>query len=295
MQNRITLEQWRALVAVVEAGGYAQAAEALNKSQSTITYAVKKLENSLEVRAFEIQGRRAQLTATGELLYRRALTLLEDAERLERAALSVSAGWEAEIGISVEVLFPIWLLLDCLDAFGKESPHTHIELYESVLAGAQEDLLQGKAALAITPLVPQGFVGEPLMQLRFVPVAHPQHPLHALDRPITARDLRRHRHLLVRETSARRATHPGLASEARWTLSNMASSIGAACRGYGYAWFPEDKIRRELAEGSLKQLPLKAGGERFTSLYLVLADPENPGPGVQRLADIIRGYVQNTR
>ena len=34
---RISLEQWRALQAVVEAGGYAQAAEALHKSQSTLT------------------------------------------------------------------------------------------------------------------------------------------------------------------------------------------------------------------------------------------------------------------
>ena len=40
---RITLEQWRCLVAVVDEGGYAQAAEALNKSQSSVTYAVQKL------------------------------------------------------------------------------------------------------------------------------------------------------------------------------------------------------------------------------------------------------------
>ena len=35
----VSLEQWRALIAVVEAGGYAQAAEALHKSQSAVTYA----------------------------------------------------------------------------------------------------------------------------------------------------------------------------------------------------------------------------------------------------------------
>lgn len=42
-----TLEQWRGFVAVVEAGGYAQAAEQLHKSQSTLTYAVQKLERLL--------------------------------------------------------------------------------------------------------------------------------------------------------------------------------------------------------------------------------------------------------
>ena len=46
---RVTLEQWRTLVAVVDAGGYAQAAEALHKSQSAITYAVQKLETQLAV------------------------------------------------------------------------------------------------------------------------------------------------------------------------------------------------------------------------------------------------------
>ncbi|MGH9577863.1 MAG: LysR family transcriptional regulator, partial [Terriglobales bacterium] len=34
---RITLDQWRALLAVVDAGGYAQAAAALHKSQSTMS------------------------------------------------------------------------------------------------------------------------------------------------------------------------------------------------------------------------------------------------------------------
>src|SRR5258706_351036 len=46
---RITLEQWRALQAVVEEGGYAQAAEKLHKSQSTVTYAVQQIQKLLDV------------------------------------------------------------------------------------------------------------------------------------------------------------------------------------------------------------------------------------------------------
>ncbi|MGB5346726.1 MAG: LysR family transcriptional regulator [Woeseia sp.] len=286
--TRITLEQWRSLTAVVDAGGYAQAAEALNKSQSTITYAVKKLEETLQVSAFEIKGRRAVLTHTGELLYQRALQLLDDAARLEQAAKCVSAGWEPVIGLSVEVLYPTWLLLEALAQFGEESPQTHIELYESVMGGTQENLLQGRAAIALTPQVPAGFLGEPIMTLRFLPVAHPEHPLHRLNRELTTKDLRRHRHLVVRESGARRDTAPGLQSEQRWTVSNMPTSIGAACRGYGYAWYPLHKIQRELANGELKPLPVAGGGERITSMYLVVADPDGAGPGVRRLAEILR-------
>ena len=68
----IALDQWRALIAVVDSGGYAQAADALHKSQSAVTYAVQKIESVLGVSAFEIQGRKAVLTSTGHMLYRRA-------------------------------------------------------------------------------------------------------------------------------------------------------------------------------------------------------------------------------
>ena len=82
---RISLEQWRALQAVVEAGGYAQAAEALHKSQSTLTYAVQKIERLLDVKVFEIQGRKAVLTEGGQVLYRRART---PHARLRRSGVS---------------------------------------------------------------------------------------------------------------------------------------------------------------------------------------------------------------
>src|SRR5438105_12767055 len=113
MTPRITLEQWQALVAVVDAGGYAQAAERLHKSQSSVTYAVQKLESLLGVKAFEIKGRKAVLTPTGQLLYRRAQVLLEEAGGLEKVAKTLSAGWEAEIRMAAEIVFPYRLLLNC--------------------------------------------------------------------------------------------------------------------------------------------------------------------------------------
>lgn len=289
---RITLEQWRALIAVVDAGGYAQAAEALNKSQSSVTYAVQKLQSLLGVKAFEIEGRKAVLTPTGKLLYRRASVLMDEAGAIERSARALSAGWEAEIRIAVEIVFPHWLLLQCLDRFGRESPLTRIELIESVLGGTAEAVLQGQADLAISPLVPVGFLGDPLMRLRAIAVAHPDHPLHKLGRPLTSRDLRAHRHLVVRESGTRRETR-ALAVEAaqRWTVSHLATSIQAARMGYGFAWYPEDTIREELAAGTLKPLPLREGGERFAELYLILAERDDPAPGALRLAQIIREAV----
>ncbi|MCX2779712.1 LysR family transcriptional regulator [Microbulbifer thermotolerans] len=291
---RISLEQWRCLVAVVEEGGYAQAAARLHKSQSSVSYSVQKLESVLDIKAFVIEGRRAVLTRAGEMLYRRARQLLEDAAGLEVAARKASAGWEAEIAIAVEVLFPTWLLLGCLDDFGRESPQTRVELYETVIGGAPEALEQGRVDLAITPHVPRGFVGEMLPRpAQVIPVAHPDHPLHQLGREVTLRDLRQHRHLVVRDTGSQRTSKTTTVEVTRrWTLTNMATSIGAACRGYGFAWLPKEKILAELESGLLKPLPIRGGSARSIPLYLIFADRDAPGPGALRLAEIIRAKLQ---
>src|SRR5581483_10969825 len=199
---KISLEQWRALQAVVEAGGYAQAAEMLHKSQSAVTYAVQKLESLLNVKVFEVVGRKAHLTPTGEVLYRRAKALLDEAGALENAAGSLAAGWEPELRLAVEIIFPTWLLLQCFTRFATEQPQTRIELYETVLSGTQEALLQHRVDLAICSGVPEGFAGDLLMRVRFIAAAHPDHPLHRLGRKLTLQDLRKHRQLMIRDSGS---------------------------------------------------------------------------------------------
>lgn len=291
----ITLEQWRCLTAVVEAGGYAQAAELLHKSQSSVTYAVQKLESTLGVRAFEIQGRKAKLTPTGEMLYRRARLLLEDAGAIERAASKASAGWESEIAIAVEVLFPNWLMFEVLNRFGRESPHTRIEWLETVIDGTTEALVTGKVDLAITNAVPPGYGGEKIFEIKVIPVAHPDHELHQLGRPLEMRDLRKHRHIVVRDSGTKRDKKVRtLEATQRWTVSNMSTSIGAVSRGHGFAWLPQYKILPELASGELKELQMSEPREFVGQLYLVFADREGAGPGLLRLAQIIRDEIASS-
>ena len=288
---RISLEHWRSLMAVVDAGGYAQAAEVLHKSQSAVTYAVQRIEELLGVKAFEVIGRKAHLTPTGEVLYRRAKALLEEAGALEGAAGSLAAGWESELRLAVEIVFPTWLLLQCFARFAQERPQMRIELYESVLSGTEEALLQRKVDLAICSQVPPGFVGDSLMRLRFIAAAHPEHPLHQLGRELTVQDLRKHRHLIIRDTGSQRRAGSSLGAEQSWTVSHKATSIHAAVMGLGFAWFAEDTVRGELERGVLKPLPLREGGERWADLYLVFADRDYAGPGARRLAALIRENV----
>ncbi|MGH8740159.1 MAG: LysR family transcriptional regulator [Burkholderiales bacterium] len=285
--NRISLNQWVTLVSVVESGGYTKAAEQMHKSQSTLTYAIKRLEELLGVKAFEICGRKAVLTATGEVLYRRAKALVEEASRLEQAAGELAQGWEPEIRLAVEVIYPTWLLLQCLDRFARERPETRIELLETVLGGNEEALVQRKVHLAIGPVVPAGFIGDVLLPVRFVCMAAPGHPLHRLGRPATLEDLRQHRHLVIRDSGVQRTDRAWL-NEQRWTVSHKATSIRAAVMGLGYSWYAEGSVREELERGTLKPLPLREGGERAATLHLVYADRDSAGPGTRRLAQIIQ-------
>jgi len=288
---RITLDQWNALVAVVEAGGYAQASARLHRTQSTVTYTIKKLEDQLGLKVFELQGRKAVLTPTGQVLYRRGKALLEEAGRVERAAAELARGWEPEIRLAVDIIFPTWLLLECFAAFSQERPDTRIELIESVLGGTEEALAEGRVDLAIGGNVPGGFLGDPLMQVRFVCAAAPSHPLHQLGRTLTLDDLRQHRHLVVRDSGALRSRSGGWLNEKRWTMTHKATSIRAACMGLGFAWYPEENIREELASGALVPLPLAEGRERFVTLYLIYADTDTAGPGTRRVAEIVRTRV----
>jgi DNA-binding transcriptional LysR family regulator len=286
-QPRITLEQWRALQAVVESGGYAQAAETLHKTQSTLSYAVQKIERLLGVKIFEIKGRKAVLTEPGQVLYRRAKVLLDEAAALERGASEMAKDWKPEIGIAVEVLFPTWLLLDCLAEFAKERPETRIEVYETVMAGTDELVAQGKVDLAIGPRALDPVAGDTLMVIRGIAVAHPDHPLHKLGRKVSEQDLRHHRRIFIRDTSTQRKREvEGV--ELRWTVSNKATSIRAVTMGLGFAWMPEEWIADELRDGRLKPLPLKDSGARTAEIYLAIVDAEFPSRDVTRLAEIVR-------
>jgi DNA-binding transcriptional LysR family regulator len=292
---KVSLDQWRALVGVVDAGGYAQAAVQLHKSQSTLTYAVQQLERLLGAKVFEIKGRKAVLTSVGEVLYRRGKALVDESLQLERAVRRLAAGWEPEIRLAVEIIFPTWLLLECFARFGEEHPDVRIELYETVLSSTEEALREGRIDLAIGPLVPGGLLADPLIEMHLVCAAHPDHPLQRLGRTLTLEDLRKHRHLVVRDTGSQRNRDMAWINERRWTVSNKATSIRAATMGLGYAWYPEETIREELDSGKLKRLPLAEGGERVGTLYLMFADREAAGPGVRRLAELIRERVAPCR
>src|SRR5262249_45898344 len=159
------------------------------------------------------------------------------------------------------VLFPTWLLLECLAEFSGERPETRIEVFETVMSGTDELVEQGKVDLAIGPRVLNPIAGETLMVVRGIAVANPGHALFKLGRIITRRASPHPRRIFIRDTASQRKREvEGV--ELRWTVSNKATSIRAVAMGLGFAWMPEEWITDELRDGRLKPLPLKDAGAR---------------------------------
>ncbi|HDP89328.1 MAG TPA: LysR family transcriptional regulator, partial [Thioalkalivibrio sp.] len=165
---RVTLDQWRALLAVVDEGGFARAATALHRSQSSVSHAVQRLQTQLGVTLLAVHGRKAELTAAGTAVVERARALIRAAGELEALARHVDEGWEAEVRLVVDAAFPSALLMQALRDFLPLSRGTRVQLIEEVLSGVKEALIAGEADLAVAAQVPAGRLGEPLLAVEFV-------------------------------------------------------------------------------------------------------------------------------
>lgn len=292
---QVTLEQWRVLQAVVDHGGFAQAAAQLYRSQSSISYTVAKLQEQLGIPLLKIEGRKAQLTPAGEALLRRSRHLLQEAMELEQFAHSLDQGWEAEVRLVVDTAFPTKALMRALHRFQPLSHGTRVQLREEVLSGAEEVLERGEADLAICANVPPNLMGDPLLDLEFIAVAHRDHSLHQLERPITTSDLERELQVVIRDSGLRRQRDVGwLGAEHRWSVSSLDTAIAAITEGLGYAWLPKHAICGLLQQDILHPLPLREGGHYKGALYLAYGGGQLPGPGTRQLAHLIKEEAQKT-
>jgi len=285
---KVTLDQWRALQAVIDYGGYAQAAEQLHRSQSSVSYAVNRLQELLGVKLLHIEGRKAILSEAGKVLLQRSRQLLADASAIEQQAHHLEQGWEAEIRLVTETSFPTRHLMSALKQFETLGNKTRIRLEEVVLSGAEDVLLNGSADLVIGPYVPQGFLGDELFQVSFIAVAHPNHALHQLNRPLTAHDLNRETHVMVSDSGSKGINAGWLSDSQRWAANSLESARKIISSGLGFGWLPESEIEQQINNNELKKLPLNAGKSNKAMLYLIYADINRVGPATKLLAAILK-------
>jgi DNA-binding transcriptional LysR family regulator len=272
---KTSVEQWAVLAVVVDTGGFAQAAQALNRSQSAVSYAVARLQESLGVPLLVVEGRKSVLTPHGSTLLNRARTLVKDLDLLEQLARSLKQGWEPELNLVVDAAFPRPRLLAIIAELQQTCPTTQIQLADAILSGAEDAITGGTGDVVVTSRVPPGFLGDWLLDVTFTAVARPDHALFQLGRELTTDDLVRHVQAVVRDSGTAHPRDEGwLGAERRFTVSSMEASLATLLAGLAYAWLPEHLLEEVLRSGALKRLPLATGGSRNVSLHIVLARPE---------------------
>ncbi len=285
----VSLEQWRVLQVVIDQGGFAQAATHLHRSQSSVSYAVAKLQQHLGIPLLQIEGRKAKLTPAGEALLNRSRQLVKDAAELEALAHNMEQGWESEVRLVVDAAFPSGYLMAALKQFVPLSRGARVQFNEVVLSGADEALIEGRADLVIGGQVPKGFLGDRLIEVEFVAVAEPNHPLHRLGRDVGSDDLRRELQVVIRDSGLYLNRSTGwLGSEYRWTVTSIDKAVTAILSGLGFGWVPMHQVQDDIEQGKLSLLPMTEGQRRYSHLYMIFGQSGRVGPATQQLAAILK-------
>lgn len=268
--------------AVVELGGFAQAAWHLNRSQSSVSYAVARLQDGLGLALMEFQGRRAVLTEAGRTLLAEAGPLVDDLLRLEERARATAGGEKPSIRLVVDSLFPKARLFHALDILAARHPHVEVGLRETVRQ-TSPDPAQIPYDIAICMPAPGARYGQRLIEIELIAVVRRDHPLAARRQPLTRATLARHPRVDIRGDG----TIPSEADGKTWQVSTVDSAYASVKQGLCFGWLPKDRIEQDLLNGDLIPLPLAAGGTRMVPLDLSFADGDQAAPVVRFLADLL--------
>ena len=285
---RTTIEQWVVLRVIFETGSFANAAERLHRSQSSVSYAVARLQERLGIVLLQVQGRRAQLTEAGQALLAEAIPLIDDLARLEKRADFLAAGNEANIHLLIDSIFPRSHLFEVLGNFRTAYPHVRVNLREVVRQAAPDPRAE-PFDLSVTIWDPQSRTSQRILDIDLVAVAHRDHPLHGRSSAkLTQATLSRHLLVFIQG----QGWNSGLIDAASvdrqiWQVSTVEAAVEAVCRGLCYGWLPQHSIEREVASGMLLVLPLPVGSTRRISLGLSYADQEQAGPATREMARLL--------
>lgn len=253
----ISLELLQLLDAIDRRGSFSAAAQALHRVPSAVTHAIGKAETQLGYALFERVGRRAVLTEAGRSLLDGGRPLLDAAGHLERRARQVASGWEAELRIAVDALIPAERLFPLIADFYAAGHGTEIRLSCEVLAGCWDALLGGRADLAVGAPgeAPPGggLTALPLGSVDFVFAIAPTHALAAEVEPLTADTIRRHRAIVLADTTRNLAARSSglLSGQAVLSVPDVASKVAAHVAGLGVGYLPRTLAEREAAAGRL--------------------------------------------
>ncbi len=98
----LELDLLKTLVAGIDSGSFARAADKIGRSQSAVSLQMKKLEDQLDIALFEKQGRSLALTPAGKTLYDYATRMLELHDEAVAAIKGIALRGHVRFGMSAD-------------------------------------------------------------------------------------------------------------------------------------------------------------------------------------------------
>jgi len=283
-----TLDAWEILQTVVQLGGFGPAAEKLNRSQSTISYAIARLQEQLGVRLFEMQGRKAQLTEVGRVLLADAEPHLEGFHQLEERARLMASGGASEVRLSVDSIFPDNRLFVALASFSRQFPQVKPKLRQGIFFSADSEFSFHNAQLCVTGLTSRELFVKPLLSIEMIAVVRSDHPLLLIQRRISRSDLIPYMLVTIEGAASGSLKHqPRLPAQRVFPVGTIDSAIEAVRSGLCFGWLPRYLIQSEIDNGDLMELPLQTGKTRDVRLNLICRDLSASNPEVTALAELL--------
>ncbi len=194
----MTLTELKYIVAVARERHFGKAAEACYVSQPTLSVAVKKLEEELEVKLFERSANEVTVTPLGEEIVRQAQSVLEQAANIKDIAKRGKDPLAGPLKLGVIYTIAPYLLPDLVRQVIKRTPQMPLVLQENFTVKLMEMLRTGEIDCAILaePFPDTGLASAPLYDEPFL-AAVPMHHALANESSVTTEALKKETMLLL--------------------------------------------------------------------------------------------------
>jgi len=254
---RLSIDALLVLDAIDRKGSFAAAAQDLHRVPSAVTYTIQKLERDLDIELFDRTGHKASLTAAGETLLREGRVLLRAASNLELSVKRIATGWEPEIRIAVGDLVQSSSLYPIIEEFYLLDVGTQVRLSSEVFGGTWDALASGRAdiVLGTTGEGPAGcdYSARQIGVVPFVFVVPADHPLAAVDEPLTSEKIRQYRAVAAGDTSRNLPPRTSSLFDGQdvLTVPGLERKREAHLHGLGVGSMPEFMVRKDIEAGRL--------------------------------------------
>jgi LysR family hydrogen peroxide-inducible transcriptional activator len=180
----MTLTELRYIVAVARERHFGRAAEACFVSQPTLSVAIKKLEEELDLKIFERGGAEVAVTPLGEEVVRQAQIVIEQASAIKEIAKRGKDPLAGPLRLGVIYTIGPYLLPELVRGAIEKLPQMPLILQENFTTRLLEQLRLGELDCAILaePFPDAGLALAPLYDEPFMVAAPATHPLAQLER-----------------------------------------------------------------------------------------------------------------